>query len=358
MFTFLHQIVEHTEFVDDSSLKPFSTTKTYYKRCTQLKLQSGGKVTYIEPNQLALPEQYTDVHKFPEKFIVEGYIVCVDVSSKFDDPNDPQKEFLDHLLHNLQGTKKPVVIACTKFDRMKQASYNSVIETMTRFRKLQLQLVEVSAVKGINVDTCFLVLAHLIDNKKPKTKIISYSDSKALLDERVRRNEQALQSVLDERLTDFSMSVEDACAGLKVITEYQVLTDLSGNQRVRKLIMAKLRYLKQQLIKDRMTHFLEMLPHILTAMLPQLESNITLHMAKKMLRTSEKFKNYFIKLENWKEDTEFLKSYDLDRVPFDILDEDEGKEILEKHINEVRVHSCNSIYYSLLACLVQCRCGL
>lgn len=57
----LHQIIEHTEFVDDSSLKPFPSTKPYHKRCTQLKLQSGGKITYIEPDQLALPEQYEDV---------------------------------------------------------------------------------------------------------------------------------------------------------------------------------------------------------------------------------------------------------------------------------------------------------
>ena len=339
--------MEHTEFIDDSCLKPFSATVPYCKRCTQLKLQCGGKIAYIEPNQITLPEQYTEVSKFPEKFAVKGYVVCVDVSTTFDDPENPQKEFLNHLLQNLQRTKKPVVIACTKFDRMKQASYDSVIEMMASFKKLQLQLVEVSAVKGINVDTCFLVLAHLVDSKNPKTKIISYADSKSLLDEYVRRSKQALQCVLDKRLTDFSMCVEDARARLIETTEYQILVGLLGSLKVRKLIKAKLGYLKEQTIKDKTTHFLEMLPHILYAMLPELELNVTLHAAKEILRNSKKFKNYFVHVENWKENTEFLQCNDLDHVPFDLL-ENEGKKILEKHMNEVRVHPYISIIMFLM----------
>ncbi len=331
------QILEHTEFVDDSSLKPFSTTKPYYKRCMQIKLQSGGKVAYISPEQLAFPEEYANVPKFPDKFSVDGFILCVDVSTDYSHPSDAQREFFDRLLQHLISTKKPVVVACTKFDRAKPASIGAVQEILSHSKR-QVPVVEVSAVKGVNVDTCFLVLAHLIDTKKPKTRIVSYKESKEQLDERVRRNEEALQVVLDERLVDFSMSLTDAIRVLRPIMEYQILVDLSGQDRVNKLIRAKLNYLKLQLVKSKTGHFLGLLPHILMAMLPMLDLRATVESTKALLRRSNKFDKYFVDVKNWKESTDFLKADSEEVVPFDILFEEQGQVILESHMNEVRVH--------------------
>ncbi len=339
--------MEHTEFVDDSSLKAFSTTKPYHKRCTQLKLQSGGKVTYIEPDQLALPEQYTNVPKFPDKFVVDGFVACVDVSTLF---NDLQKDSFERLLQNLYGTKKPVVVAFTKYDRAKEASVMAVGDLLGKFKK-QAHTIEVSAFKGVNVDTCFLVLAHLIDKNKPKTKVVSYSDSKAQLDERIRRNEEALQTVLDERLTDFSTSLADACKSLSPIVEYQILIDLSGLERVHKLIKAKLKYLKQVLIRDKLAAFVEMLPHILMAMIPVLELGSDLAYVKSLLEASDKFDKYFVRVQNWKENKEFLKSSE-DQIPFEILEEEQAREVLKNYVEEVRGDNNGGC-----GCRVRARCA-
>jgi hypothetical protein len=48
------RVVEQTEFVDDSSFQPFKCGKTepYYKRCTQIRLQSAEKLMYICKTQL------------------------------------------------------------------------------------------------------------------------------------------------------------------------------------------------------------------------------------------------------------------------------------------------------------------
>ena len=292
---------------------------------------------YIEPNQLALPEQYTDVTKFPDKFVVDGFVVCVDVSTKFNDPLNPQRDFFERLLGNLQGTKKPIVVACTKFDRAKAASLTAVGDIVSRSKK-QLPIIEVSALKGVNVDTCFLVLAHLIDTRKPKTKTIPYSEAKVQLDERVRRNEEALQSVLDERLTDFSVEIEDACKMLKPIVEYQVLIDLCGTERVLKLVRAKLNYLKQLLIRNKTQHYEEMLPNILTAMVPKLPLDATPRSTVALLRRNSKFKTYFVDMKNWKENTEFLKVAVDDQMPFDFLEEEQSLEALKKYIDEVSVN--------------------
>ena len=185
--------------MDDSSLKPFPFTKPYHKRCTQLKLQSGGKITYIEPDQLALPEQYDDVvGKFPDKFLVDGFILCVDVSSSFTDAQSPQKEIFERLLQNLLTAKKPIVVALTKYDRAREPSVACVSEVLAHSKK-QLPVVEASALRGVNVDMCFLVLAHLVDPKKPKTRIIPFSEAKAQLEDRIRKNEVSFQQVTNCR---------------------------------------------------------------------------------------------------------------------------------------------------------------
>ena len=121
-------------------------------------------MTYIEPDQLSLPEQYTDVGKFPDKFLVDGFILCVDVSLDFEKPGNPQREIFDKLLHNIISTKKPVVVACTKFDRALDHSVAAVNDMVLKAKR-QVPVIEVSALKGVNVDLCFLVLSHLVDTK-------------------------------------------------------------------------------------------------------------------------------------------------------------------------------------------------
>ena len=298
-------------------------------------------MAYIESNQLALPEHYQQVPKFPDKFAVDGFIVCADVSTSLNDPRDPQKQFLETLLGFIQGSKKPVVVVLTKYDRAKAASVATITEIVSKYKKVQGPFIEVSAVKGVNVDMCFLVLAHLIDSKKPRTKVVSYSDSKAQLDERVRRLEVALQAVLDELVTDFYETLPDACSKFKSITEFSVLKDLTGLERVNRLVKAKLNYLKQLWVKELCSHYEVMLPNILKQLLPSLDLNATSETAQALLKQNPDFGKHFVEVADWKENKDFLKkAKDFfkkaeELLPFSFLSEDGGSAILEKHINEV-----------------------
>ena len=53
---FRFNVIEQTEFVDDSSFQSFRIGKTdpYYKRCAMCKLHSAEKLAYICKNQLGL----------------------------------------------------------------------------------------------------------------------------------------------------------------------------------------------------------------------------------------------------------------------------------------------------------------
>lgn len=321
--------------MDDSSLKPFTFTKPYHKRCTQLKLQSGGKITYIEPDQLALPEQYTDIGKFPDKFIVDGFIICIDVSTDFEEPNNPQRDFLDKLLPSIISTKKPIVVACTKFDRALDYSVSTVLEILAKTKR-QIPVIEVSALRGVNIDLCFLVLAHLIDTRKPKSRIIPYMDAKQHLDDRIRKNEMSFQYVLDNKLTDFSVTVEAASATLSNDVEFQLLRELCGTERIHKLVRAKLLYLKKQAAEQKLTQSLQQLPALLDTLLPSLPLEANVESCLQMLKESVKCTEFLVDLDDWREDNGYLKTTNV-VVPISLFSEPPGNEILQKHIDKVSV---------------------
>lgn len=54
------QVIEHTEFIDDSSFQPFKGGKMepYAKRCAATKIASAEKLMYICKNQLGIEKEY------------------------------------------------------------------------------------------------------------------------------------------------------------------------------------------------------------------------------------------------------------------------------------------------------------
>ena len=231
--------------------------------------------------------------------------------------------------------KKPIVVAMTKYDKVNENSVAIANETVAKSKK-QIPMIEVSALKGVNVELCFLVLAHLVDTRKPRSKMVTYSEAKSLRESRIHHNEENFQKVLNTTLTHFDTPLNDARKMLEKQVEFKLLTELCGTVRVNRLITAKLRYLKQELVKKKEIDFIEMLPHIFEAILPSLELNATVKSCKEELHCSTKFPKYFVDVKDWKDEVEFLNREDNDHVPFEILDEDTAEDLLQKHIDGVR----------------------
>lgn len=291
---------------------------------------------YISDDQLALPEEYTDVLKFPDKFPVDGYILCMDVSTPLE-PSSPQRDFVTRLFQAVQQTKKPFVVALTKYDIANDSALVSVADIVSKSKK-QVQLVEVSAKRNLNVDVCFLVLCHLIDTKKPKTKVTPYADAKSHLDERIRKIEESFQNLLHREVTDFSRDVFQVCKDLEVQTEYQILLELNGINRIQKLVRGQLAFLRKQQIEAKLTHYVELLPLILDALVPSLSLNDTTDSCVAIVRASGKFSQYFVDVRDWRGDNDVLGSSDKDTVPFGLLKEDIGLEVAQNHIDKVSEH--------------------
>ncbi len=286
---------------------------------------------YISDDQLALPEEYADVPKFPDKFPVDGYILCMDVST----PPEPSSDSMTRIFQAVQQTKKPFVVALTKYDIADETAVANVLEIISKAKK-QVHFVEVSGQRNLNVDVCFLVLCHLIDAKKPKTKVTPYAEAKTHLDDRIRKIEESFQNLLDREVKDFSQNVFQVCEGLKEQMEYQVLIELKGLDRLQRLVRGQLAFLRKQQIEAKLTRYVELLPLILDALIPRLSLNDTTDSCASMLRANAKFGQYFVESRgDWQEDNDVLGSSNKDTVPFGLLAEDIGLEVLRNHINKV-----------------------
>ena len=338
---FPQQIIEHTEFVEDGTLQPFQSSRPYHKRCMQQKISSGGQVQYIHPNQLVVPEEYSNVGTFPDKFVVDGFIVCIDVSADLDDPKSQQREFLSRLLPAVFGMKRVhTVIALTKYDIAREPSIAAANEILAKFRR-QLTVIEVSALKGVNVDVCFLVLAHLVDSKRPRTRISTFGESFGHLKDRIRRNEETFQLVLDERILDFCLPLSKARALVENEVEFLLLQELCGKDRVNKLIKAKLNYLKEIAVKKKLAQFSDFLRISLELFLPNLSLQDNLQTCRDAIESHTKFLTYFYQAtEDWRENFALLKDENVAKVPVSFFDEPEGKKVIQEYIDKVKKELC------------------
>ena len=59
----------------------------------------------------------------------------------------------------MEAKKKPIVVAMIKCDHANESSVSIVNEIVSKAKK-PIPMVEVSALKGVNVELCFLVMAH------------------------------------------------------------------------------------------------------------------------------------------------------------------------------------------------------
>ena len=321
--------------MEDGNLRLYPIVKPYHKRCIQQKLVSGGKIQYVHPDQLAVPDEFTDVTRFPDKFTVDGYIVCIDVSEDLDDPASVQREFLGWLLPVIMSVKKAhVVVALTKFEIAREKAVAAANEIVSKCKR-QVAIVEVSALEGVNVDVCFLVLAHLVDSRRPRTRVLSFSAAYAHFKERVRKNEESFQSLLSDKITDFSLSLPVARKMLENEAEFFVLRELKGSDRVDRLIRAQLKYLKEGVVKSKMGDFLDHIRASLELFLVRVCLEDTPDTCLATIPNHEKFSAYFVKNAEWRDDVELLKQQHTTQVPFSVFREKEGRRLLQERIDSV-----------------------
>lgn len=333
------QIIEQTEFCQDGSFNVFSSAQPYLKRAFATKNlpSASGKVAYCGPDQFADVQRYPDPERFPEKFQIDGFVLCVDMSLNVAmSPPDTQKYF-DKLITEALATKKPLVIAGTKCDRMNQTTLERVQALLSK-NKRQIVIVETSSESNINVDTVFFLLAEQMGKVRFKSKNLSFNEAKKIVVNRKQQADDDFTQLLKETITDCRLTQQQGIEAVRTQQAYRNYVLLCGSSQAKTVVRKHIRRLHDAQVERKKAEFLEYLPYCLVQIVPVVAPSALMDDLIRDIQSSNQFSQYFIELENgiqW-EDSPVLTSPDK-IIPFQFLKSDpEARRVLKDYLTSAQ----------------------
>jgi len=207
------------------------------------------------------------------KLNIDGILCCFDVSNVTDRSLEKQVEFCSTLLVNAMKTKKPVVLVTTKNDNLHFDYVREAEKLLTKKEfKNSIPIVETSAQDNVNVESAFLLLAHMMDKSKTRAKVAPFVEANKARREILEVAQEAYKNLLRNKITDSKTNWAVARKRLEKESDYQHYVDLFGSDKARLLVRKHTRYLREELVRMRQKVFMEQLPKLLTHFLPDLEA--------------------------------------------------------------------------------------
>ncbi|XP_073718919.1 rho GTPase-activating protein 35 [Misgurnus anguillicaudatus] len=332
-------VVEQTEFIDDQTFQPHRSTalQPYIKRAASNKLASAEKLMYFCTDQLGL-EQDFEQKQMPEgKLLVDGFLLCVDVSRGMNRNFDDQMKFITNLYNQLAKTKKPVVLVLTKCDEgVERYIKDSHTFAMT---KKNLQVVETSARSNVNVDLAFLTLVQLIDKSRGKPKIIPYFEALKQQSQQIASAKDRYEWLVSRIVKNHNETWPNMNRRMQTSPEYKDYVFLEGTSKAKKLFQQHVHRLKQEHIERRRKIYLNTLPQALDSLVPELDEidHLSWSGVQKVLETKREFSHWFVVLDDtpW-EITPHIDNMEDERIPQDLLETPAAEVIYESHLEHLR----------------------
>ncbi|XP_048016328.1 rho GTPase-activating protein 35 [Megalobrama amblycephala] len=332
-------VVEQTEFIDDQTFQPHRSTalQPYIKRAASPKLASAEKLMYFCTDQLGL-EQDFEQKQMPEgKLLVDGFLLCVDVSRGMNRNFDDQMKFVTNLYNQLGKTKKPVVLVLTKCDEGVER-YIKDSHTFALTKK-NLQVVETSARSNVNVDLAFLTLVQLIDKSRGKPKIIPYFEALKQQSQQIASAKDRYEWLVSRIVKNHNETWPNTNRRMQTSPEYKEYVFLEGTSKAKKLFQQHVHRLKQEHIEKRRKIYLSTLPQALNSLVPDLDEidHLSWSGVQKVLETKREFSHWFVILDDtpW-ETTPHIDNMEDERIPQDLLETPVAEAIYESHLEHLR----------------------
>ncbi|NXS13974.1 RHG35 protein, partial [Neodrepanis coruscans] len=301
------------------------------------KLASAEKLMYFCTDQLGL-EQDFEQKQMPEgKLLVDGFLLCVDVSRGMNRNFDEQLKFVSNLYNQLAKTKKPVVVVLTKCDE----GVERYIRDAHAFAlgKKNLQVVETSARSNVNVDLAFGTLVQLVDKSRGKTKIIPYFEALKQQSQQIAAAKDKYEWLVSRLVKSHNETWANVGRKMQPAPEYQDYVYLEGTQKAKKLFLQHVHRLKQEHIERRRKMYLALLPQAFEALIPDLDEIDHLGRAKveKLLEAKPDFLKWFVVLEETPWDaTSHVDNVENERIPFDLMETPPAEQLYEAHLEKLR----------------------
>ncbi|XP_072547794.1 rho GTPase-activating protein 35 [Salminus brasiliensis] len=332
-------VVEQTEFIDDQTFQPHRSTalQPYIKRAASTKLASAEKLMYFCTDQLGL-EQDFEQKQMPEgKLLLDGFLLCVDVSRGMNRNFDDQMKFISNLYNQLAKTKKPVVLVLTKCDEGVER-YIKDSHTFALAKK-NLQVVETSARSNVNVDLAFLTLVQLIDKSRGKPKIIPYFEALKQQSQQIASAKDRYEWLVSCIVKNHNETWPNINRRMQTSPEYRDYVFLEGTSKAKKLFQQHVHRLKQEHIEKRRKIYLSTLPQALCSLVPDLDEidHLSWSGVQKVLEMKREFSHWFVVLDDtpW-ETTPHIDNMEDDRIPQDLLETPAAEVIYESHLEHLR----------------------
>lgn len=331
-------VVEQTEFIDDQTFQPHRSTalQPYIKRAASTKLASAEKLMYFCTDQLGL-EQDFEQKQMPEgKLLVDGVLLCVDVSRGMNRNFDDQMKFVTNLYNQLAKTKKPVVLVLTKCDEGVER-YIKDSHTFALTKK-NLQVVESSARSNVNVDLAFITLVQLIDKSRGKPKIIPYFEALKQQSQQIATAKDRYEWLVSRIVKNHNETWPNTNRRMQTSPEYKDYVFLEGTSKAKKLFQQHVHRLKQEHIEKRRKIYLSTLPQALNSLVPDLDEidHLSWSGVQKVLETKREFSHWFVVLDDtpW-ETTPHIDNMEDERIPQDLLETPVAEGIYESHLEHL-----------------------
>lgn len=207
------------------------------------------------------------------KLNIDGFLCCFDVSKVPQRLIEKQVEFVAALLNNALKTKKPVVLATTKGDASCQEYVKEAEKLISRKEfKGNVPLVETSAHENINIEASFMLLAHLIDRTRAKTKILPFLEARKQRHELLEVAKEAYIHLLRTNVTDPKAAWGAWKKKLEPESDFVHYVEMFGTEQARKEFRAHTKRLRDDQIRTRELRYMSVLPSLLKLFLPTLES--------------------------------------------------------------------------------------
>ena len=126
---------------------------------------------------------------------------------------ESQKKYAERLLPVLVAAKKPILFVATKCDNLDRDSLNYLMQLATK--KKAYQIVETSMVKGINIETPFILMVNQITKKFSHIKNLSYLDALIINEQVINEMIILFQKYIDQEITNFRLKVAQIIPNIK-----------------------------------------------------------------------------------------------------------------------------------------------
>ncbi|XP_024074951.2 rho GTPase-activating protein 35 [Terrapene carolina triunguis] len=332
-------IVEQTEFIDDQTFQPHRSTalQPYIKRAAATKLASAEKLMYFCTDQLGLEQDFEQKQMPDGKLLIDGFLLCIDVSRGMNRNFDDQLKFISNLYNQLAKTKKPIVVVLTKCDEGVER-YIRDAHTFALSKK-NLQVVETSARSNVNVDLAFSTLVQLIDKSRGKTKIIPYFEALKQQSQQIAASKDKYEWLVSRIVKNHNETWSNVSRKMQSSPEYRDYVYLEGTQKAKKLFLQHVHRLKQEHIERRRKMYLAALPLAFDALIPNLDEidHLSCIKVEKLLETKPDFSKWFVVLDETPWDaTSHIDNMENECIPFDLMETLPAEQLYEAHLEKLR----------------------